>query len=364
MKFEKIDDINDDTINSNSLSNTSNKSLDLNSEEKNIINFQKEDKNKAKKIKLGKKYIKFQLMFIFILSLSFLFLCSIFIFYIILIQNTKVIANCIKQMQIYHNNIIELFNGYREFLFDENTIIDGLPSYEYLVRKEKEIYTKSIEGVSGLIMKSKLFKDVDKELNEINLCSLNASSLYKGKEECEIYMGGKEGIISFGFDLLLNYFIEEIRIRRNYIRKLINNRILVGNLSDLIDLQNWNDSYLGLDKNESLIFRYNIFSFEDVNIKLNTIYINMIYQYIDKERNLTLNSAEKKINHGELKYVILIACHCCVIFISILFFWIPKIKIMNTEIFQTKNMLSIIPVQILASLPNIKKLLNISTKIN
>ena len=365
MKFEKIEDINEETINSTSVSNTNDKTLNLNNnEEKNVNNFQKEDKNKEKKINLGQKYKKFQLVFIFILSLSFFLLSLILILYVIIIQNNKDIVSYIKHMQNYHNNIIELFNGYREFLFDENTIIAGVPSYEYLIKKEEEIYNKNIEDIYSLKIKRDLFKDIDKELNKIDFCSFNASSLYKGKEQCEIYMGGKEGIISFGFDILINYFIEEIRMRRNYIRKLIDNGILVGNLSDINDLPNWNDSYLGLDQDESLIFRYDIFSYDEINLKLNKIYINIIYQYIDKERNIILNSVEKKINHGQLTYIVLIGCHCFVVLIAILFFWIPKIKNMNTEIFQTKNMLSIIPVEILASLPHIRQLLNISTKIN
>ena len=37
---------------------------------------------------------------------------------------------------------------------------------------------------------------------------------------------------------------------------------------------------------------------------------------------------------------------------------------MDVEIYKTKNMLSIIPVKILASQPNIKKLLNISSTAN
>ena len=40
------------------------------------------------------------------------------------------------------------------------------------------------------------------------------------------------------------------------------------------------------------------------------------------------------------------------------------IQTRNIEIYKTKNMLSIIPVKILASQPNIRELLDISTKID
>ena len=41
-------------------------------------------------------------------------------------------------MQNYHINVLYLYNGYREFLFDENSIIFGIPSNDYLIRQEKK----------------------------------------------------------------------------------------------------------------------------------------------------------------------------------------------------------------------------------
>ena len=93
-------------------------------------------------------------------------------------------------------------------------------------------------------------------------------------------MGGNEGIISLGFDNLINYFIEEIRMKRNYVKRLLNKEIVVGNLSNLFDYYNWNDEYLGISNNETLIFRINLFNMEETHEKLNIIFINIIIQYI------------------------------------------------------------------------------------
>ena len=361
IKFEKID-INEETINSTTLSN---KSFNLNNEEKkNLNNFQKEEKNKEKKIRIDQKYRHFQLLFIMMLLSSLLFLNIIIIFYIVLIRNFTNITTYIKHMQNYHNNIIELHNVYREFLYDENSIIFGIHPYDYLIKKEEEIYNSNLEDLYNLNIKSNIFKDILQELNQKELCKLSISVSFENQEKCETYMGGKEGIINFGFDTLLNYFIEEIRMKRNSFNKLIKQNILVGNLSDFNEIQLWNNEYLGLNGNTTSIFRFNIFSNEEIHCTLNNIFFNIIYQYIDGEKNLTLNSIENQINRREIIYIILIGCHCALIFISILFFLVPRIKSMNSEIFQTKNMLTIVPVQILASLPNIKKLLNISNKIN
>ena len=113
-------------------------------------------------------------------------------------------------------------------------------------------------------------------------------------------MGGKEGIISLGFDSLLNYFIEEIRMKRNYVKGLMNKGILVGNLSELNNYNSWDDDNLHLKNNKTLMFRMNLFNMEDIHHKLNIIFINIIYQHINKDRNLTLNSISKMINNGHI----------------------------------------------------------------
>ena len=360
IKFERIGSI--ESFNSYS-SNSKNNNLSLNNEEmKNINNYNKEDNNNEKKIETEQKYTYVQNLFIIALLLSFLYLCFIFIYYFFLIRNFLVIAEYIKHMQNYHNNIIELFNSYREFLFDENSIIFGMPSYEYLIYKEKEFYSTNTEDILFLNTKYQKITNNINELNETELCTLYKNNSFYNKEECEDYMGGKEGIINLGFDTLVKYFIGELGMKRNYIKKLINNKILVGNLSDLNDMELWTDDYLGLKYNKTLIFRMNLFNMEDIHKKLNLIFINIISQYINKERNITLNSIINFVNNKEKVYVILIVSHCTIIVAIILLYCFPKIKKMNVEIYKTKNMLSIIPIKILASLPNIKQLLNISKK--
>ena len=208
------------------------------------------------------------------------------------------------------------------------------------------------------------FKDIKSEINKTGLCNLSFTDYFKNEEECQKFMGGEKGIISLGFDILLNYFIEEIRMKRNYAKGLMNKGILVGNLSELNNYYLWDDDNLNLKNNQTLIFRMNLFNKEDIHQILNIIFINIIYPYINKERNLTLNSISKSINNGHIIYIILIVCHCSFVIVSILFYLIPEINKLNIEIYKTKNILSIIPVQILASLPNIKTLLKISIKNN
>ena len=267
-------------------------------------------------------------------------------------------------MQNYHNNILYLYNGYREFLFDENSIIFGMQSNDYLIRQENKIYLSSTKDFNFLTIYQNNFKDIKNEINKNGLCNFSFTDFFKNEEECQNFMGGEKGIISFGFDILLNYFIEEIRMKRNYVKGLMNKGILVGNLSDLNNYYLWNDDNLNLKNNQTLIFRMNLFNKEDIHHNLNIIFINIIYQYINKERNLTLNSISTRMDNGHIIYIILIVCHCSFAIVSILFYLIPEINKLNIEIYKTKNILSIIPVQILASLPNLKTLLKISIKNN
>ena len=204
-------------------------------------------------------------------------------------------------MQSYHNNIIELFNSFREYLFDENTIIYGLPVYEYLLKKEEDFYSSNTEAINYLTILSRDISGLYSSyltLQEIGFCG-HYITYFKNTEECEVFLGGKGGIINLGFHTLINSFIEEIRIARNDMKSLLDKNILVGNLSVFTDT-NFNDTSLGLDKNETLKFRMIVFNLESLNSRLNIIFLNIILQYIDKERNLTIYAIDNFITSGHI----------------------------------------------------------------
>ena len=329
-----------------------------------------QDSNKSKKKLKGEidtKSKNFQVLFILVLSLSYICLTSIIIFYMLFIKKFIYIGDYMFHMQNYHNNILCLYNAYREFLFNENSIIFGISSYEYLVKQENEIYISNNEDIKYLTVNNKYIQNLYKnylELNEIGFCSINITYYFDSKEDCENFMGGKDGIISLNFHILVNDFIEEIRMERNYIKVLLNKKMIVGNLSNKTQIKLIENEYLDLINNKTVIFRMNLFNMNKTHFKLNLIFINIIQQYIYKERNITFNSIISSINNGHAIYIILISSHILIIILSLFFFWIPKIKYMNIEIYKAKNILSIIPIQILASLPDIKILLKLSSKNN
>lgn len=264
-------------------------------------------------------------------------------------------------MQNYHNNIYELFNIYREYLFDEKTIIFGLPSYEYLIYKEKIFYSTITENHNYLTVLSKKIKGLYSyylALQKKGLCS-SFFSYFNSEEECMTYIGGEDGIVSLGFDLFVNSFIEEIRNDRNYMKLLLDKKILVGNLSEYI-FSYYNDSTYLLNENNSLIFKMKVFNMNQTHYRLNIIFQNIILPYINEERFLTEDAIEKSVANAYLNYCTIIIVYIILILIFFIFYWIPMIKNLNAEIYKTKKMLSIIPIQILVSQPNIKELLNLS----
>ena len=329
-----------------------------------------QESNKSKKKLKGEidaKSKNFQILFIFVLSISYLCLTVIIIFYMLFIKRFIYIGDYMYHMQHYHNNILSLYNAYREFLFNENSTIYGIPAYEYLVKHENKIYITNNEDINYLTVNNKYIQNLYNnylELNEKGFCSINLTYYFESKEECEEFMGGKDGIISLSFHILVNDFVEEIRMARNYIKVLLNKKMIVGNLSNKTQLKIIENEYLDLINNKTVIFRMDLFNMNKTHFKLNLIFINIIQQYIYEERNLTFISITSSISNGHVIYIVLITIHILIIMLSVFFFWIPKIKYMNIEIYKAKNILSIIPIQILASLPDIKILLNLSSKNN
>ena len=370
--FEKSGSINnEDSINSNSFSNSKLNTKYLNEfDGKNINNIEEDSIESKKKFKTGtdRRSKFFQMLFIIILIISYLYLGITIILYIFLIKNFVYNSRYLYHMQNYHNNVLYLFNAYREYLFDENSIIFGKSTYNYLIGQENVIYLSNTKDINFLNSNNNYIKNLKKiflQMNEKGLCSFYITDAFDNKEECENFMGGKEGIISLNFHILVNDFLEELRMIRNYVKLLLNKKLIVGNLSnkdELIKYYDTLDEFYGLNNNKSLIFRMNLFNMNKIHSRINNIFFNIILGYINNERNNTIDLIEKNIINGHAIYIILILSNIIVIMFLVIFFWIPKIKNMNVEIYKAKNILTIIPIQILASLPNIKILLNINNK--
>ena len=85
-----------------------------------------------------------------------------------------------------------------------------------------------------------------------------------------------------------------------------------------------------------------------------------ILSSIEEERNLALDNIIQNISSNKTIYIILLIIYFFLILILYMLYWRPIINNITLLIYKTKNILNIIPVEILAEQTNIKSLLNIS----
>ena len=90
------------------------------------------------------------------------------------------------------------------------------------------------------------------------------------------------------------------------------------------------------------------------------MFIFGILTFINQERNLTIEKMIETFKTKNRDYIISMIIYFILIIIFYIIYLNPIIKGIKILIYKTKNMLTIIPVEILTSQTNIKDILNIS----
>ena len=301
------------------------------------------------------------------LGITFIAVYTIFtlIFYLYFIYNeyflintvNKAIENsnyCLAQND-YHIYIMELFNIYREFLFDNHTVIDNMSSIVYMEQSEKT-FKKNFKYIGS--------KNVDnlKSLGLISnksLCFYYINDFFDSSAKCETSIGL---ISTYDFSTFVYNFLEEIKISKNIVKDKLENEMVFGNLTEY--------NYLDYIKNPlvppyylyytdpTISFRLDLFNNETIHFKLNIMFFNIILPYIQENRKglysiLNIGNAHKNVTVFFLLFLIVVT-------LVYLFYFLPIVIFLNTIIYKTKNMLSIIPLNILASQNGVSELLDIS----
>ena len=205
-----------------------------------------------------------------------------------------------------------------------------------------------------------------------NLFSNNITNLTEEKYLCNYYINDyfdssaqceeKIGLISkYNFNTLAIYFIGEIKIKKSVVKyKLLNENIL-GNLTEYNYTDYINNNMIprkGDPFNYSNIFRLNLFNNYTIHTQLNIIFFSIILPYIEKNRDEYFSILTFEPKEGNI-----LSLNLLILFIiSLLFFcfFIPVINYINSIIYKAKNMLSIIPLNILSYQSDALILLNIS----
>ena len=287
IQEEEIEDSNDEKA---SLIQSKSNFKDLNITLKRKTLYITNNQNK-KKFKCSNDLI-FKIIFGIFLLLIYIYYCVYgFYYFIKLKKNVYYISNFYYHLQHHQLNIIEYFNIYREYLFDNSSIIFNSTIYENLIQKEKIIYGNWTDNINNLTFFTKTLiddKDTRLKLNR-SLCSFNLTDFYKNYEVCikEVDNNFNEDINSFS-----NNFIDEIRIKKNIINFLLEKDAIKGNLTEY-KTETWYNKYYDLLKNETrynttikIRFRLELFNDEYFHSMCNRFFINIILPYINQNRKI------------------------------------------------------------------------------
>ena len=117
-------------------------------------------------------------------------------------KRARNISKFFYHLQHYHLNIIEYYNIFREYLFDNGSIILNTTPYENLIEKEKTIYGNWTDNVNNITLLTKTLisdKDIVDKINK-SLCSYNITDYFNSEEECISIVGNS-------YDQDINTFI-------------------------------------------------------------------------------------------------------------------------------------------------------------
>jgi hypothetical protein len=239
---------------------------------------------------------------------------------------------------------MQIYNSYREFIFDNITLIADLSPYEYLRYAEVSIY--SLLHTSKTYINnhmSELNRDTQNYIYDIyhkDSCSYTITKNFNLTQECNNkydYMT-RLNLIESVF-----YFLEELRIKKNIIKYALNKYTVVGDLSKY-DKEEMINVYKENENKPNIMFRLDLFNNERIHTRINFFYFNILLQNIE-EASAIINYLT--INGMDSKFILLIIIYTFSLFFVIILFFIPVIKFLNKQIYKAKNILSIVPVNVL-----------------
>ena len=325
--------------------------------------------------KNNNKTPKTSIIFIILFGIFNLISFSYFIYnciFLVNISKTSILIQTFwEKMQNFHITLIEFYNVYREFLYDNQSVSNNVYSFDYLnkVEKDKLLFLRQdskfmSDNIYNLLPKSKI-----KEYNSLlskTVCMYYINDYFDSWFECEEKVGL---IATYKFEDFAYNFLEEIKIGKNVVLFKLQNESILGNLTSY----NYSDYYslvpkIGYsdeaydDETTNFIyqntFRLDLFNNETIHKRLNVIFFSIIMPYIETNSKFIFNSLGID---GKDKYLLSLNIFFYIaVTIVFLCYFFPIIKYVNTNIYKTKNMLSIIPLNILSSQNGVLKILNIS----
>ena len=301
----------------------------------------KKNSNNNNQIRIKKREVKRKtnknLIFIFI---SFLILIFVFLLVPILefnnyITNFEIMSLYLYHMLHYHNNIINIYNTFSEFLFNRTAIVENTPVLTFLEKTITNTYDTFSEDIvyqSTNSLKIPGLYHIFVNVQKGQLCDGTDAS-----GECEYYI---QVSTSLGYYSFVMFWINEIKVKVFYAEELFNQL---------------NTAVWTLFPELRTIILFNTLH-DDIDYMFNLV----VLHYIEDETNLTVDVILSVMNSRNNEYIAIYVIFMVVILILYFLYWNPFITDTQDQIYKTKLALNIIPVEILDSQTNIKNLLRIS----
>ena len=290
-------------------------------------------------------YLSLAFIILFFIFVAFLFGYFVFIsnYFYNIYKKSLQISVFSKYFLIFQFVPMKIYNAYREFIFDNISVISNSTPYDYLRYGEDEVY--KLIHLSTLYA-NPIIADMMKENQTIieifnkNSCSFESILYFNLTDECVNQFGY---LSRFNLDRAVLYFIEQLRIKKNIVKYMLDNYNVIGNLTEynitkMINLYNENSN------NNKTIFRLDLFNNEKIHKNINFLYFNIILENLELTRYM-INLFT--INGKNSYFIILIIIYVLLLCLLILVFFIPVIKFLNKQIYKAKNILSIVPINVL-----------------
>ena len=293
-------------------------------------------------------YLSFLTLFFIIFFFIFMFFLFFYFVYISkyfydLYKNSLDISFFSKHFFILQFSPMKIYNAYREYMFDNNSIISNFTPYEYLIHSEIEIYNSIHDSMryTNPILRT-MMKNNEKVFHIFvrNFCSFDIIKEFNFTSDCS----KKFGYFSrLSLDKTVFYFLEELRLKKNLIRYFLETYNVVGNLTEY-NKDEMINIYNEKSINNKTIFRLDLFNNQSIHSDINKIYFFIILQNM-KENLFIIDiySIDGKNSH----FILLIIVYILTFSLIILLFFIPMIKFLNKQIYKAKNILSIVPINAL-----------------
>ena len=224
-------------------------------------------------------------------------------------------------------------------------MIDDISPLEYLNKATKNVLTLFNQNQYLKTNDKELSKYIESIANKKSLCNYYINDFFDSNIECEEVIGL---ITKYNFYTLSIYFLEELKIKENIVEYKLENENILGNLTEYNYTEYINNEMIPRkgDVNYTKIFRLNLFNNKTLHYELNIIYFSILLPYIEENREKFYSI----LSYEGIKFKLIYITGLYLILITLLFFnyFLPAINVINSIIYKTKKMLSIIPFSILS----------------